>query len=82
MSTIGLFLYLSVLRLSIYFLCRGAVGEHNGRRLLAFLIVALGCALPFIFMEEGVVEKTVANLLLSGISVFYFAFLIGRLRKI
>lgn len=70
------------MRVVVSLLIRGGISDKKGKRILIIFFVIVGCSAPLIAIEEGVLEKTATNILVAGFSVFYFAFVIGRLRNL
>lgn len=80
MITVGLILYLIILRVLVFFL-RDTAGNRNGRKLVLILVVIIGCAAPLIALDDGFLNADPVNILIAGFSIFYFSFLLGRLGR-
>jgi hypothetical protein len=57
--------------------------QGNGKNvLLAIMILTIFiCALPLILIKKGVLEDGDINVLIAGITLFYFPFIVGRMSK-
>lgn len=75
MNTVGLVLFIIAMRSVLFVVCKYRKG------LPMSIIAILGGAVPFILLAEGMLDNSPVNILLSGFTVFYFAFTVSRLSK-
>lgn len=80
MDTLFLVAYIAVLRALFFLASKKAPAVVKGKLLvLSFLVAIFLVPLPLVLIKKEVLDNSVLNILLAGLSIFYFAFVISRM---
>jgi len=79
-DTLYILIYILSLRALLFFVSKKMKGVINTYFLVVFLIAsAFLVPLPIFLIKKEIVMNTVPNILLAGVSLFYFGFVISRM---
>lgn len=80
METLVLLIYIVLIRALLFLAERKLPEVVKWQFLVAFIVgVALSVPLPLILIKKEILDNSIQNVLLSGLSFFYFAFVVSRI---
>lgn len=78
MESILLFMSFVLFRIIIHCVKSYAVPRFRLAWVFLMLATMIFCAFPLILINKGVVENSPINIILAGLSLFYFPIVVGR----
>lgn len=76
-------LVFSIVLFRLFLFVVGKKTLQNSRNLLLFIVflTVVACSLPLVLLKKEVLESSAINVLIAGVSFFYFPFVVGRMSK-